>query len=62
MQVKSVIESKTVWFNGLTIILGLAIVGQDWLVAGDFSTAGILALVISACNLGLRLVTTSALK
>lgn len=62
MQVKSLIESKTLWFNGLTILLGLALVAQEWVAAGDFSMVGLIALTVSLCNFGLRLITTTALK
>lgn len=60
--IKKKILSKTLWFNGLTVLLGLVLVVQEWMTQADYSPLGITALLVGLCNFGLRLVTTEALK
>jgi len=55
-------QSRTVWVNVLTIIASVAATLNEWLVAGDFSAAGMSLLVLALANLGLRFITTEGIE
>lgn len=55
-------KSKTVWLGILTVALGILDVLYAWLVAGDFSTSGVVLLVSGAMGVILRFLTTQPIE
>lgn len=57
---KTILQSKTMWVNALTLTAGVLIVMQDttWLME---SYGGIVLAILGLVNLGLRMVTSKAI-
>jgi hypothetical protein len=55
-------KSKTVWLGILTVVAGLLDVLYSWIVAGDFSSSGIVLLVSGAVGVLLRFLTTQPVE
>ncbi len=58
---KSMFQSKMIWFNGLTLAAGVLIVMQDTIWVME-SYGGIVLAVLGLVNLGLRMITKQAIK
>ncbi len=58
---KSMFQSKMMWVNGLTLVAGVLVVLQDtsWLMT---SYGGIVLSMLGLVNLGLRMITKTAIK
>lgn len=55
-------KSKMLWANILTSLISLAEIIHQWLTVGDFSSAGVTALMLGILNFSLRLVTSEAIR
>lgn len=63
MEGKALLQSRTIWFNLLTLLsLSLAAVADHTLVTEQPVLVGAVAVVAALVNLGLRLVTKSPIK
>lgn len=62
METKSVLQSRTMWINAATLVVGVLgyLVGQE-LIADNASLMAILVAVQGVVNIGLRFVTTKAI-
>lgn len=55
-------KSKTVWLGILTVLIGILEVLYAWLIAGDFSTSGVVLFISGAMGVVLRFLTTQPIE